>query len=224
MHYQLATKALTVVRGARRVLDDVSVGFRRGHVTAVVGPSGAGKTTLLRCLNGLEAPSKGSVVMGGTDIEQLDPIVLRRRVGLVFQVPMILEGSVRDNLVYGMDVDDVDEYTALSKAGLAAAYLERTASTLSVGEAQRVSIARALVREPEVLLMDEPTSALDRDSRDTIEGLVRSLADTGLTVIVVTHDLHQAERVAEDAWLLVGGRARTNGHPRFLHEMWETHR
>ena len=88
--------------------------------------------------------------MGGTDIEKLDPIVLRRRVGLVFQVPMILEGSVRDNLLYGMDHSDVDVYTALSRAGLDASYLEQTASTLSVGEGQRVSIARAFVREPEV--------------------------------------------------------------------------
>ena len=162
-------------------------------------------------------------MLDGRDIEEIDPIALRCRVGLVFQLPMILEGTVRDNVLYGTD-GDIDVQAGLGKAGLDATYLERQAQSLSVGEAQRLAIARALVRSPEVLLMDEPTSALDQDSRRKIEELVRSLAETGLTLVVVTHDLAQAERIADDAWLLVGGVAKAHGHPSDLHEMWESHR
>lgn len=224
MGYHLETSGLSVGYGTSPILDDVSIGIERGRVSAIAGPSGAGKTTLLRCLNGLAAPSKGSVLLDGTDIEAIDPVALRRRVGLVFQLPMIFEGSVRENVVYGLSDRDIVTDDALAMAGLDASYAQRVASSLSVGEAQRVSLARALVREPEVLLMDEPTSALDRDSREIIESLVRSLSESGLTVVLVTHDLAQAERVADEAWLLVGGVAKANGHPSTLHEMWDEHR
>lgn len=224
MGYHLETRGLTVAHGASPILDDVSIGFERSRVTAVAGPSGAGKTTLLRCLNGLAALSQGTVLLDGTDIESIDAVTLRRRVGLVFQLPMILEGSVRENVLYGLRDRDVVVEDALARAGLDASYGQRVAGSLSVGEAQRVSIARALVREPDVLLMDEPTSALDRDSREIIESLVRSLSESGLTVVLVTHDLAQAERVADEAWLLVGGAAKANGHPSALHEMWDEHR
>lgn len=220
----LETRDLRVTRGDVTLLANVNVGFRSGVVTALLGPSGAGKTTLLRCLNGLEPMVSGSVLLDGDDIETIGPTELRRRVGLVFQLPMALEGTVRDNITYGLDSDGVDAEAALRNAGLDSGYLEREATSLSVGEAQRLSIARALVREPEVLLMDEPTSALDRDSRAQIETLVRGLVDTGLTLVVVTHDLGQAERVADDACLLVAGVMKAQGHPRDLHEMWETHK
>lgn len=220
MTVHLETRGLTVERGQLHLIDGLSVGFRRAAVTAVVGPSGAGKTTLLRCLNGLEAPVSGKVLLDGTDIETIDPTQLRRRVGLVFQLPMTLEGSVRDNITYGLDTAVVDVEGAAQRAGLDQGYLERTATSLSVGEAQRMSIARALVRDPEVLLMDEPTSALDRDSRAQIEKLIRSLAEAGLTLVVVTHDLAQAERLADDAWLLIAGTAQGRGDPRDLHGMW----
>lgn len=224
MSYHLETKGLTVADGEDFLLRGVDLGLSRGRVTAIVGPSGAGKTTLLRCLNGLEPRAQGTVLLDGADIETIDPINLRRRVGLVFQLPMLFEGTVRDNLLYALDAARLDPEAALTRVSLDGSYLDRRGDSLSVGEAQRVSLGRALMRDPEVLLMDEPTSALDRDSRTVIESLVRSLAGEGLTVAVVTHDLSQAERIADHAWLLVAGVVHTSGLPASLESMWEEHR
>jgi putative ABC transport system ATP-binding protein len=197
-----------VERSGTAVLDQVTVGFSPAAVTAVVGPSGAGKTTLLRCLNRLEEPTRGRVLLDGEDVRRLDPRRLRRRVGMVFQTPVLFEGDVRANLAYGL-ASACDQRLAevLEAARLPPSFLDRDARRLSVGEGQRVTIARALVREPEVLLLDEPTSALDRDAAGGIERLVRRLADDrGLTLVMVTHDLEQARRVADRAVLLVRGR------------------
>jgi len=110
-------------------------------------------------------------MLDGRDIEEINPIALRRRVGLVFQLPMILEGSVRDNLLYGTD-QDVDVEGGLGKAGLDCLTWSGRLDPLAVGEAQRLAIAPALVRDPDILLMDEPTSPLDRDPLPEVEELV----------------------------------------------------
>lgn len=221
----LATEGLVVDRGVTRVLAGVTVAFPPAAVTAVVGPSGAGKTTLLRCLNRLEEPAGGRVLLAGEDVRRLDPRQLRRRVGMVFQTPVLFEGDVRTNLAYrlgaGAAGDDRRLEAALSAAQLEASFLDRDAGRLSVGEGQRVTIARALVRDPEALLLDEPTSALDQDAVGGIERLVRRLAgDRGLTVVMVTHDLAQAQRVADAAVLLVGGRLALTGTPADVRRAW----
>lgn len=203
------------------MLRDASASFHRHAVTGIVGPSGAGKTSLLRCLNRLEEPDRGSITFDGVDVASLDPIELRRRVGMIFQTPALFEGGVRANLAYGLDAVTEDELaTALEAAGLDRAFLDRDSSALSVGQAQRVCIARALVRDPEVLLMDEPTSALDRDASARIEGLVRSLNERGLTVVLVTHDLDQTRRVCDRAVLLVDGSITAKGSPEDVTEAW----
>jgi putative ABC transport system ATP-binding protein len=203
------------------VLRDASASFHRHAVTGIVGPSGAGKTSLLRCLNRLEEPDRGSITFDGVDVASLDPIELRRRVGMIFQTPALFEGGVRANLAYGLDAATEDELaTALEAAGLDRAFLDRDSSALSVGQAQRVCIARALVRDPEVLLMDEPTSALDRDASARIEGLVRSLNQRGLTVVLVTHDLDQTRRVCDRAVLLVDGSITAKGSPEDVTGAW----
>ncbi|MGH2702781.1 MAG: phosphate ABC transporter ATP-binding protein [Actinomycetota bacterium] len=208
-------------RGGRAVLRDASASFRRHAVTGIVGPSGAGKTSLLRCLNRLEEPDRGSIAFDGVDIATIDPIDLRRRVGMIFQTPALFEGGVRANLVYGLDAVTEDELAAaLEAASLDRAFLDRDSSALSVGQAQRVCIARALVRKPEVLLMDEPTSALDRDASARIEELVRSLNESGLTVVLVTHDLDQTRRVCDRAVLLVGGSITATGSPEDVTLAW----
>ena len=161
-------------------------------LTAVTGPSGAGKTTLLRLLNRLDDPDAGVVLLDGTDVREFDVLALRRRVQYVGQVPVTFPGTVAENL--GAD-DDVEGL--LRKVGLPPAIAEREADRLSVGEAQRLCLARALALEPEVLLLDEPTSALDATSKAGIEALVRSLADDGLTVVMVSHDARQAEELAD---------------------------
>lgn len=131
---------------------------------------------------------------------------------MIFQTPVLFPGGVRSNLCYGLDgVSEEDLLTALSAAGLAESFLDRESTALSVGQAQRVSIARALVRSPEMLLMDEPTSSLDKDAVAKIERLVGGLAERGPGVVIVTHDLDQAERVAQSGVLIVDGRIRGEG-------------
>jgi putative ABC transport system ATP-binding protein len=192
------------------VLDDVSLDVPAGQVTALLGPSGAGKTSLIRCLVGLDWPTAGRVEFGGTDISTLDACTLRRRVALVAQTPVMFAGDVRANLVYGLD-DPPEESlgAALVSAGLSHSFLKRDARALSVGQSARVAIARALTREPRALLLDEPTAALDPDATRGIEELIRSLAQRGLAVLVITHDLSQAARVASRSVRLDQGRVVT---------------
>lgn len=218
----IAADGVVVDRGGSRILDHVTAAFHRGAVMAVVGPSGAGKTTLLRCLNRLEEPTAGRVLLDGTAVRHLDPRELRRRVGMVFQTPVLFDGNVRTNVAYGLDGTEDDRLAeALAAARLPPAFLDRDAARLSVGEAQRVAIARTLVRHPEALLLDEPTSALDRDAADGVEELVCRLADERrLTVVLVTHDLAQAQRVADSAVLLVGGRLALEGAPSEVQSRW----
>ena len=159
-------------------------------LTAMVGPSGAGKTTLLRLLNRLDDPDAGTVLFDGLDVRHYDVLELRRRVQYVGQVPVTFPGTVEDNL--GGQVDGL-----LARVGLPPALATREADRLSVGEAQRLCLARALRLDPEVLALDEPTSALDVGSKAGIEHLVRSLADEGLTVVMVTHDPRQADELAD---------------------------
>jgi putative ABC transport system ATP-binding protein len=218
-------RAVSLERAGRRVLGGISASFQRHAVSAIVGPSGAGKTSLLRCLNRLEEPTNGSVLLDSSDITEIDPTELRKRVGMIFQTPALFEGGVRGNLAYGLtDVSDDELRSALASAGLDDEFVERDSSALSVGQAQRVCIARALVRKPEILLMDEPTSALDRDSAARIEQLVTSLNEGGLTVVLVTHNLDQALRLAHHAILVVDGRVAATGTPREVTGAWPRER
>jgi len=219
--YPLVAQSIVLARNGRAVLHGVDASFRRGSVTAVVGPSGAGKTSLLRCLNRLEEPGEGRVLLDGDDIRSLDPSELRRRVGMIFQTPVILEGGVRANLSYGLeDVSEAKLAEGLVAAGLPETFLDRESSALSVGQAQRVCIARALVRDPAVLLLDEPTSALDKDAAAVIESLLKELSDRGLTLVLVTHNLAQAKRVADEAVLLVDGRVMEVGDLGRIEAAW----
>ncbi|MPZ92123.1 MAG: ATP-binding cassette domain-containing protein [Actinobacteria bacterium] len=218
-------RAVSLERAGRRVLGGISASFQRHAVSAIVGPSGAGKTSLLRCLNRLEEPTNGSVLLDSSDITEIDPIQLRKRVGMIFQTPALFEGGVRGNLAYGLtDVPDDELRSALVSAGLDDEFVERDSSALSVGQAQRVCIARALVRKPEILLMDEPSSALDRDAAARIEQLVTSLNEGGLTVVLVTHNLDQALRLAHHAILVVDGRVAATGTPREVTGAWPRER
>jgi ABC-type multidrug transport system fused ATPase/permease subunit len=178
-----------------------------GEVTALIAPSGAGKSSLLRCLVRLLAPEDGEVTLAGVPVAALDPRVLRRRVGLVAQTPVMLPGTVGDNLAYGLDAPLTPSVAreALTAAGLDEAFLDRDAHALSGGERARVAIARALVRRPEALLLDEPTAALDHDVALLVVDALRALADDGLAVCLATHDLPLARRVADRCVGLDGG-------------------
>jgi putative ABC transport system ATP-binding protein len=172
------------------IIEGFSARIPADGLTAMVGPSGAGKTTLLRLLNRLDDPDGGEILLDGRDVRSYDVLDLRRRVQMVGQVPVTFPGSVAVNV--GPDVDAL-----LARVGLDPALAARDADRLSVGEAQRMCLARALARRPECLLLDEPTSALDTRSKGGVEGLIRSLADDGLTVVMVTHDPRQADELAD---------------------------
>ena len=155
------------------------------------------------------------------DVREIDPIELRKKVGMIFQTPVLFEGGVEANLRYGLDGVSRDVLVdAMGRAGLPDEFLARSSTALSVGQAQRVCIARALVRNPEVLLMDEPTSALDKDATRKIEELVVEIGASGMTTILVTHDLSQARRVASHAFLMREGRIVGSGPPDRLDDMW----
>ena len=182
------------------ILKDVSFEVDRGTSLALVGPSGSGKSTLLRCLNRLAEPTQGSVRFKGRDITSLNPLELRRRAGLVLQTPILFEGTVRDNL--GMqpaaaraDLSESRLARALIEVGLDAGFLDRDGATLSGGEKQRVTIARALLGDPEALLLDEPTAALDPPNAALVVETIAALRQShGLTIVAVTHQpelIHQ---------------------------------
>lgn len=195
--------------GGRRVLDGVRAELPDGGVTCLVGPSGSGKSTLLRLCNRLEVPTSGVVRFRGDDVALLDPLEHRRRVGMVFQRPTPFPGSVRDNLrVARPDADETSLERALERAALGASFLDRVADDLSGGEAQRMCLARTLVTEPEVLLMDEPTSALDPRATKELEGLARQLAEEGFSVVWVSHDPEQVDRIADARFVVEEGRVR----------------
>jgi ABC-type methionine transport system ATPase subunit len=196
--------------GGTEILKDVDIQIRDGEVTAVVGPSGAGKSTLLRAINRLIEPTSGEIYLDEVPTSRMDPLELRRRVGMVFQVPAFFGGSVDEAVLYGarLSSEDVNPGRLLEMVGLSASLAARDPQTLSVGQQQRVAIARALALQPEVLLLDEPTSALDEGARRRIEELVTDLnSRLGLTMVFVSHDLSQVERVADRVVVLAEGKS-----------------
>jgi putative ABC transport system ATP-binding protein len=199
---------VNLTRGGKRVLRDVNANLPEG-ASAVVGPSGCGKSTLLRLLNRLTDPDSGSIDYRGRAVGDYEVLRLRREVSLVPQLPALLEGTVAGNLAYASRIAGCDSEAErlLSLAGLDSSYAARDAAKLSVGEQQRVMLARALALEPSVLLLDEPTSALDEEARDSVERTLLDLRSRlGLSIVLVTHDLGQAERIADSTVRLDEGR------------------
>ncbi len=197
-----------------RILEEVSFTVERGSALTLVGPSGAGKSTLLRCLNRLEEPTAGTVRFKGRDVRSLDPLELRRHVALVLQTPVLFEGTVRDNLrvqpeAARGDLSDARLARALEEVGLDARFLDRDGATLSGGEQQRVTIARALLGEPEALLLDEPTSALDPPNAALVVDTACRLREArGLTVVAVTHQPELIRRLGGCYLYLVNGQVQ----------------
>ncbi|GIU84411.1 MAG: choline transporter [Acidimicrobiales bacterium] len=185
-----------------------------GGICVVAGPSGAGKTTLLRLCNRLEVPDSGTIAFKGAPLDSWDPLVLRRRVAMVFQRPVLFEGTVADNLRVAEPELSTDAMCDLLAAcGITATrdFLDRVARSLSGGEGQRVCLARALTTRPEVLLADEPTASVDSESVERIERSIRLLASRGLTVVWVTHDPRQQERLADYVIEVRDGRCVRHG-------------
>ena len=203
--------------GSLEVLKGIDCHIDKGECVCVIGPSGSGKSTFLRCLNLLETPTKGDIVIDDMHLTEKDFDVdaMRKRVGMVFQKPNPFPMSIYDNIAYGprthgirskAKLDDIVEISLRNAAiwDELKDRLKKSALGLSGGQQQRLCIARALAVEPEVLLMDEPTSALDPISTSKIEDLAVELKSK-YTIIMVTHNMQQAVRISDNtAFFLLG--------------------
>jgi phosphate transport system ATP-binding protein len=222
----LASRDLSLWYGSQQALDRVTLEIPAHRVTAIIGPSGCGKSTFLRSLNRMsdlipKVRTEGQVLYRGRDLyaRRVDPVEVRRRIGMVFQKPNPFPKSIRENLAFPLRINgyrgDLDERIESALRGAALwdevkDKLGRSGLELSGGQQQRLCIARALVIEPEVLLMDEPCSALDPLATARIEDLIREL-QARYTVVIVTHNMQQAARVSDHTAFFYLGRLEELG-------------
>jgi phosphate transport system ATP-binding protein len=208
----LEIRGLSASYDGKEVLKGIDLTIPAGKVTAIIGPSGCGKTTLLRCVNRLSDVTRGCKVQGeiylaGESINRMDPVLLRRRVGMVFQKPNPFSMSVRENVLYGVRAAGLKvehQFVVRSSLQKAALWediknrLGQNALHLSLGEQQRLCIARTVATSPEVILMDEPAASLDPLSASKVEETIASMRGE-YTVVLVTHNLRHARRVSDCA-------------------------
>lgn len=209
----LETTDLTVSFGARTIVEGIAFRLVAGEIAVVEGPSGGGKSTFLRALASLEPLTRGRISMDGVDADTFAPPDYRRHVAYVPQLPVMFPGTVADNVrtaphLRGSDLTDDEVARWLDRVALDASFAPRSARDLSGGEKQRVAIARAIALSPKVVLFDEPTSALDPESSLEILALVRSLAEAGFGVVVVTHSREHAMALGGSHYTCMGGRLR----------------
>ncbi len=226
----LSARNITKDFGTTRVLDDVSMDIQSGDVVSIIGPSGAGKSTFLRCMNLLETPTSGTVEIGDFAItlgagrstaSKKELATLRRNVGMVFQsFNLFPHLTVLENIclaqrrVLGRDAEQarVRAFELLDRVGLKDKS-EEYPGRCSGGQQQRVAIARSLSLDPQVMLFDEPTSALDPEVGAEILAVMRELAEEGMTMMVVTHEMGFARQVGDKVHVMVGGRIVESGDP-----------
>jgi osmoprotectant transport system ATP-binding protein len=210
---------------ARAALGGISLEIKQGEFIAVVGPSGSGKTTLLRLVNRLADPAEGAVHVNGESVRSIDPVLLRRRIGYVFQgIGLFPHISVAENIsitprLLGWLPERMRARTRelLELVRLPREYETRMPGELSGGERQRVGVARAIAAEPKIVLMDEPFGALDPVTRDALTRDYRGLHDKlGLTSVMITHDMLEALILADRIVILHEGKIIEQGSPREL--------
>lgn len=222
--HMIKIKHLAKSFGENRVLKDINEEIKKGEVVVIIGPSGSGKSTLLRCLNLLEKPTEGEVIFDGTSLTNVKENKLnhlREKMGMVFQnFNLFPHKKVIDNMkIAPMKVKGIDERVAektavelLRKVGLEEK-AQAFPSSLSGGQQQRVAIARALAMNPEVMLFDEPTSALDPEMVGEVLSVIQDLAESGMTMVVVTHEMGFAKQVADRVLFMDGGYIVEQGTP-----------
>ena len=224
----IQVKELTKIYGKLTVLDHISVTFTKGEVISVIGPSGGGKSTFLRCLNLLETPTEGHILFDGVDIcdKKTDINVHRQKMGMVFQQFNLFQNmNVMRNLtaapmkIKKMPKEEAEEKALglLKRVGLGDKALAWP-SQPSGGQMQRIAILRALMMEPEVMLFDEPTSALDPEMIGEVLDVMRALAESGMSMIVVTHEMRFAREVSSRTLFLDGGHIEED---KPSHELFE---
>ena len=205
------------------VLDGISETIEKGEKIVIIGPSGGGKSTFLRCLNLLETPTSGKIIFEGTDItdKKTDINKIRQKMGMVFQhFNLFPHKTVLQNLTLApvmlkvLKEEEAEEkaYSLLKRIGLAEKALVYPAS-LSGGQKQRIAIVRSIMMNPEVILFDEPTSALDPEMVGEVLALMRNLAEDGMTMICVTHEMGFAREVAQRIFFMDGGKIAEQGTP-----------
>lgn len=229
MDKMIEIKNLKKNYGKNEVLKDITETVDKGQVICVIGPSGSGKSTFLRCLNVLGKPTSGKIIFDGQDLAHISEKqlnVLREKMGMVFQgFNLFPNMSVLENIKLApMKVKNVDEKTAtergkelLDKVGLLDK-ADQFPDSLSGGQKQRVAIARALAMDPEVILFDEPTSALDPEMVGEVLKVMQDLADSGMTMVVVTHEMGFAREVADEVWFMADGYVQEIGSPEEIFE------
>lgn len=214
---------ITKMFGKNIVLNNISTTIKQGEVVAIIGPSGSGKSTFLRCLNLLETPTKGKIWLKDQEITKpkINKLEVRKNIGMVFQhFHLFPHMTVLDNVSYAPQrVKSITKETAyqqarqlLEKVGLTDkenAYPSR----LSGGQKQRVAIARALAMEPEIMLFDEPTSALDPEMVKEVLDVIQDLANSGITMVIVTHEMNFAKEVADRILFLDDGKLIEEAEP-----------
>lgn len=214
--------------GENTVLRDINLSVSKGEVLSIIGASGSGKSTMLRCINLLETPSSGQILYHGKDITSHDMSLsqYRAKVGMVFQSFNLFNNmTALNNCITGQvsvlkrsrEEAEATAMKYLERVGMAP-YINARPSQLSGGQKQRVAIARALAMEPEALLFDEPTSALDPQMVGEVLDVMRSLAEDGLTMIVVTHEMAFARDVSTNVVFMSGGVICEEGRPRDIFE------
>lgn len=225
MTKMIEIKNLMKKYGKNIVLKDITENVNKGQVICVIGPSGSGKSTFLRCLNVLEKPNSGKILFEGkdlTNISEKELCTLREKMGMVFQSFNLFPNmTVLENIkvapmrVKGIAEDEAEKKAKqlLEKVGLSDRENQYPAS-LSGGQQQRVAIARALAMDPEVMLFDEPTSALDPEMVGEVLKVMRDLADSGMTMVVVTHEMGFAKEVADEVWFMSDGYIQEKGNPK----------
>lgn len=217
----IETDALCVSYGNRKVLDNISYGFKKNKITAILGSSGCGKTTLLHALNDIISEEEnvklsGDIRLESRSVYSMQKESLRKEVGLVFQTPVVFPMSIYKNMSYALnyhsthskkEIEDIIK-EKLEFAGLydeVKDKLKKSALKLSGGQKQRLCIARALTIEPKVLLLDEPCSALDIENTLLIEKLLSSLSEN-ISIIIVTHNIEQAKRIGDEILTMKSGQ------------------
>ena len=225
MTKMIEIKNLMKKYGKNIVLKDITENVNKGQVICVIGPSGPGKSTFLRCLNVLEKPNSGKILFEGkdlTNISEKELCALREKMGMVFQSFNLFPNmTVLENIkvapmrVKGIAEDEAEKKAKqlLEKVGLSDHENQYPAS-LSGGHQQRVAIARAFAMDPEVMLFDEPTSALDPEMVGEVLKVMRDLADSGMTMVVVTHEMGFAKEVADEVWFMSDGYIQEKGNPK----------
>ncbi|MEN3016056.1 MAG: phosphate ABC transporter ATP-binding protein [Candidatus Methanosuratincola petrocarbonis] len=195
----------------KEILKGVSLEIQRGELISIVGPSGSGKTTLLRLMDGLDFPDSGEILIDGTRLTKETAPVIRANVGMVFQNTVLFDASVYENVAYSLKFRGLPNDLIRQKVEAALNLVilkdlaKRSALTLSGGEAQRIALARVLVYDPDLILLDEPTANLDPANALIIEGALRNANLQGKTIVLVTHNIFQARRLAKRVGLLLEG-------------------